>query len=327
MQPDTQSFSGATSSAVIAIDIGGTNLRMALVSSQGLILERLSLPCKIADGINPFLENIGHCAQTLMSSALTAAISIRAVGAGVPGATDNSGRVLSSVNLEPLIGFQLREWLSALLHLPAITLNDANAAAFAEMTYGAGRPFDSFIHFTLGTGVGSGLVLNKQVWTGRRGLAAEYGHATVEPLGRPCNCGNDGCLEQYASANGIILNAKEKLSQERTSSLAEHRQDMTAAQIASAAQNGDKVAIECFETAGHYLGIAAATAVNLLDLEAIIIGGGVADSFAFLEPAIASELQRRVYPSAREGIKVLKGELGDNAGLLGAAAAAWQLAT
>lgn len=309
------------------MDIGGTNLRMALVNRDGEVLQRLSLPCRIADGIKPFLKNISNCTQSLTDFASSSGVDIRAVGVGVPGSTDSSGRVMSSVNLAPLVDFHLSEWLSTTFNLPAVLLNDANAAAFAELTYGAGRPFASFIHFTLGTGVGSGLVLNKQVWTGRRGIAAEYGHATVEPVGRPCNCGNHGCLEQYASANGIILSAKEQLSKGRHSSLAEYTQDMTAAHIASAAKNGDKVAVECLETAGRYLGIAAATAVNLLDLEAIIIGGGVAESFAFLEPAISSELQRRAYPTAREGLMVLKGELGDNAGLLGAAAAAWQLAT
>lgn len=310
----------------MAIDIGGTNLRMALIRSDGLLLKRHSFSCRIADGLNQFLENISHGAQFISEFASTSEVSIRAVGAGVPGATDSSGRVVSSVNLAPLVGFHLREWLSSNWNIPAVLLNDANAAAFAELTYGAGRPFDSFIHFTLGTGVGSGLVLNKQVWTGRRGLAAEYGHATVEPFGRPCNCGNNGCLEQYASANGIILNAKEQLSRGKSSTLTDHADDITAAQIARAAQNGDNVAIESLESAGRYLGIAAASAVNLLDLEAIIIGGGVAESFSFLEPAISFELQRRAYPTAREGLMVIKGELGDDAGLLGAAAAAWQLA-
>ena len=326
MQPETESFSKTASSAVISIDIGGTNLRMALVSRDGAVLQRLSLPCKIADGIRPFLKNISNCAQSLADFASSSSVSIRAVGAGVPGSTDSSGRVISSVNLAPLVDFHLGEWLSTALSLPAVLLNDANAAAFAELTYGAGRPFASFIHFTLGTGVGSGLVLNKQVWTGRRGIAAEYGHATVDPEGRLCTCGNNGCLEQYASASGIVLSAQERLSKDRSSLLTENAESITAARIASAARNGDSVAIECFETAGRYLGIAAANAVNLLDLETVIIGGGVAESFSLLEPYIAAELQRRSYPTAREGLKVLKGELGDNAGLLGAAAAAWQLA-
>lgn len=325
MQPAVQSPPGTTSIAVMAIDIGGTNLRMALVSHEGFILKRLSMPCSIADGIDQLLANIGNCAQTLTDFASATAVSIRAVGAGVPGAADSFGRVISSVNLAPLVGFNLREWLSTTVHLPSIMLNDANAAAFAELTYGAGRPFDSFIHFTLGTGVGSGLVLDKQVWAGRRGIAAEYGHATVEPDGRLCNCGNHGCLEQYASANGIVLSARELLLKGRNSSLADQAESITAVQIASAALTGDSVAVECLGIAGRYLGIAAATAVNLLDLEAIIIGGGVAESFTLLEPFISAELQRRAYPSARDGLMVLKGELGDNAGLLGAAAAAWQL--
>jgi glucokinase len=243
----------------------------------------------------------------------------------VPGSADSSGKVISSVNLAPLDGFQLREWLATNLKLPAVLLNDANAAAIAEMKYGAGRPFDSFLHFTLGTGVGSGLVLDKTIWTGRRGIAAEYGHATVEIEGRLCNCGNNGCLEQYASATGITITAREELLKGRRSMLAELAGIITAADIASAAGNGDSLGVECLEMAGRYLGIAAAAAVNLLNLQAIIIGGGVAESFAFLEPAISAELQKRVYPPFREDLMVLKGELGDNAGLLGAAAAAWQL--
>lgn len=325
MQPAAISSPKDTSLAVIAIDIGGTNLRMALVRSDGSVLQRLAIPCRITDGIGTFLDSISSCARTLTDLASASAVSISAVGAGVPGVTDNSGRVVSSVNLAPLVGFNLRTWFSTTLNVPAILLNDANAAAYAELAYGAGRNFDSFIHFTLGTGVGSGLVLNKQVWTGKRGIAAEYGHATVEPIGRPCNCGNNGCLEQYASASGIVLSAKELMSKGRSSLLAEHGERITATQIANAAWSGDSVAVECLETAGRYLGIAAATAVNLLDLEAVIIGGGVAKSFALLEPYISAELQRRVYPTAREGLVVLQGELGDNAGLLGAAAAAWQL--
>lgn len=325
MQPDAQSRSKDASSAVMAIDIGGTNLRLALVSSEGIILKRLSKPCRIADGIDRFLADLSDGAQALADFAATTAISIRAVGAGVPGATDSYGRVLSSVNLAPLVGFNLQDWLSATVRQPAIMLNDANAAAFAELTYGAGRPFDSFLHFTLGTGVGSGLVLDKRVWSGRRGIAAEYGHATVEHDGRVCNCGNHGCLEQYASASGIVLSAMELLSKGRDSSLAASADSITAAEIASAALAGDSVAVECLEMAGRYLGIAAANAVNLLDLEAVIIGGGVAESFTLLGPYISAELQKRAFPATREGLLVLKGELGDNAGLLGAAAAAWQL--
>lgn len=310
---------------MLAIDIGGTNLRMALVSSDGIVLKRHSLPCRIADGINHFLETISNCAKTITDFASASAISIKAVGAGVPGSTDSSGKVISSVNLTPLAGFPLQGWLTTALGLPAVLLNDANAAAFAELTYGAGRPFESFLHFTLGTGVGSGLVLNKKVWAGRRGIAAEYGHATVESQGRLCNCGNNGCLEQYASATGIVKSANELLSRCRRSILADQAENLTAASISRAAQLGDSVALECLEIAGRYIGIAAAAAVNLLDLEAIIIGGGVAESFALIKPAISAELDRRVLPEAREGLTVLQGELGDNAGLLGAAAAAWQL--
>jgi glucokinase len=314
--------------ACIAMDIGGTNIRLALFAADGSILHRLAAPCGISAGIDPFLQNISAAVAKLVGLATDSGIMVTAVGAGVPGLIDSSGKVISSVNLQPLDGFNLKQWLESSTDLPATVLNDANAAAVAEATYGAGRPFQSLLHFTLGTGVGSGLILNNSLWTGSGGVAAEYGHGTVEPDGHPCPCGNRGCLEQYASATAIVRQVKEKIAAGGMSSLKNIKDgSVSAADVAAAAANGDRLAAECFATAGRYLGIASATAVNLLNPEAIIIGGGVAASFKLLAPAIRSEIDSRAFAAAAAGVKLLPGELGDNAGLLGAAAAAWQLAT
>lgn len=313
--------------ACMAMDIGGTNIRMALVARDGAILERSAYLCRTDAGLDTFLQTISATATKLMSHAAHHAIKIITVGAGVPGLIKNNGTIISSVNLKPLDNFNLQQWLENSLNLPAIIINDANAAAVAEYTYGAGRPFRSLLHFTLGTGVGSGLILNGNLWTGSDGIAAEYGHATVEPEGVPCTCGNRGCLEQYASATAITRLAKERMISGSRSSLSTlPLETVSAADVACAAANGDSLALECYATAGRYLGISSATAVNMLNLDAVIIGGGVAASFALLAPVIRSELHSRAFATAVARIKLLPSELGDNAGLMGAAAAAWKLA-
>ena len=323
MDFDTSKF---TDSAVIAIDIGGTSIKAGLCSSTGEIIFRGSRRCTIANGLSHFLETVENLVSELIHYSSDCAKIIVGVGAAVPGIADPSGVVRSSINLAPLVGFNLRNWLQSTLMVPAAMLNDANAAAYAEMAYGAGKRFDSFLHFTLGTGVGSGLVLNREVWTGKRGIAAEYGHATVEADGRVCNCGNHGCLEQYSSATGIVLTAKEYLENGVDSSLKRFNQnELNAEIIAMEALNGDQVSQLAYQMAGKYIGLAAASAVNLLDLEAVVIGGGVSESFELIKDAINCELQLRVFPEAREGIKVCKSELGNDAGVLGAAAAAWSL--
>ncbi|NVN99056.1 MAG: ROK family protein [Geobacteraceae bacterium] len=312
--------------AVISMDIGGTNLRLALVLSDGEVIVRLQSPCRIGEGRMQFLENICMEYEKIRQFAENAKIRIVAVGAGVPGLIDNSGEILSSVNLKPLNGFNLKEWLSLTFTLPAITLNDANAAAVAEHSHGAGRSFSSLLHLTLGTGVGSGLILDNRLWTGVDGVAAEYGHLTVEPDGRLCQCGNHGCLEQYASSTAITLTAIEKMKSGSVTQLMDiATANLESSDVAKAAYNGDRLALECFEEAGRYLGIAAAGAVNLLNPEAIILGGGVAASFDLLVPAIMKEIKGRAFEIPAARVKLLKGELGDNAGIIGAAATAFCL--
>ncbi len=309
------------------MDIGGTNIRLALIAKDGSILQRSGSPCKMDAGLDTFLQTISSAAAKLIGHAAQSGIKVVAVGAGVPGLIASSGTIISSVNLQPLGGFNLQQWLGHELKLPVTTLNDANAAAVAEQTYGAGRPFGSLLHFTLGTGVGSGLILNGKLWTGSDGFAAEYGHATVEPDGHLCSCGNHGCLEQYASATAITRLAKANILAGRKSVLTDlPLATVSAADVSAAAAGGDIVASECLATAGRYLGIASATAVNLLNLDAIIVGGGVAASFALLAPAIRKELHTRAFAAAVTRVALLPGELGDNAGIMGAAAAAWKLA-
>ncbi len=310
----------------LALDIGGTNVRLGLVTRNGSIVARRRIPCIIGTGIEPFLASLRMEIDGLRREAGERGEVLLALGGGVPGLIDSRGVILSSVNLQPMENCNLRSSLEDVSALPVTLLNDANAAALAEASYGAGRPFASLLHFTLGTGVGSGLILNGKLWTGIDGVAAEYGHATVEPRGLPCPCGNRGCLEQYASATALARMAREGIRSGAKTSLSSGTGRLPdAEELARAARNGDRLALSCFAVAGRYLGIASATAVNLLNLEAIVIGGGVAQSFALLAPHVVEEIGRRAFRVTAERVQVLKGELGDDAGLLGAAAAAWQM--
>jgi len=306
------------------MDIGGTNSRMALVTGEGEVVERVQSLCRIQEGLTIFLEAIREDYAHVRKRALEDGLEIVAVGVAVPGLIDRLGTVISSVNLQPLEGFNLQQWLASFSRIPAVIMNDANAAAMAEKSFGAGRPFSSLVHITLGTGVGSGLILDNSLWRGIDGVASEMGHVTVEPDGLLCPCGNRGCLQQYASAPAIVNFATEQVGRGVQSLLAGiERQSLTAADVAAAAHGGDQLALDCFSRAGRYLGIACSSVVNMLNLEAIIVGGGVAESFALFAPAIRRELAARVLhlPAAR--LELLKGELGDNAGIIGGAAAAF----
>ncbi|HEY6838656.1 MAG TPA: ROK family protein, partial [Geobacteraceae bacterium] len=266
--------------AVVGIDLGGTNLRFALVRAEGAIVKRLRQPTSIHEGWESLLGRLAAGVAQLAEEAAAEGITVEGVGIGVPGLIGSDGFVHSSVNLLPLEGRNIGEALKRSTGFPVVAANDANAIAFGEKMYGAGRGFSSFLMFTIGTGIGSGLVLDGRLWKGRDGFAAEYGHATVEPDGLDCGCGNHGCLERYASATAIVDCVTKELRRGRESSLAAIPEtDLSAEHVAEAASAGDELARSVYVRAGRYLGVAAASAVSLLNLEAIILGGGVAASF------------------------------------------------
>lgn len=314
--------------AYIGIDVGGTNLRFALVDESGGVALRKRQSTDIGLGSDSFLQRLVGGIHDMSTAAEAAGCDVRAVGLGIPGLIDNSGLLLSSVNLQPIEKLNISRLVAQATGLPVIAVNDANAAAFGEKMYGAGRDFASMLLLTLGTGVGSGLVLNGAVWSGIDGVAAEYGHATVEPDGLPCPCGNRGCLEQYASATALVNAALKALAKEPNGLLATDYPDgITAERIAAAALQGDPLARSLYHDAGRYLGIAGATIVNLLNLEAIVLAGGVAASFDLLVAPMQQEILTRAFPVPARRVRILKGELGDDAGLIGAGSLAARLAT
>lgn len=287
----------------IGVDIGGTNLRGALVSAGGEILQRFRMLSVIHEGREPFLSRLQLGLEGLMATAASLGLSVGGVGVGVPGLIDRQGVVHSSVNMPALEGLGLREQLESQLKLPVRCANDANLIALGEAHYGVGLGLDSMLVVTIGTGLGSGLLLNRRLWEGSNGFAAEFGHVTVEPEGFSCPCGNRGCLEQYVSATAL-----RRLSG-----------GLEAAELAQLARDGDHDAQQLFRQLGRHLGIAVAGLLNVLNLDGIVIGGGVSASFDLFQVPLEDELRQRTFAQILAGVSVRQAVLGDDAGLLGAA--------
>lgn len=289
----------------IGVDVGGTNLRLAFTGRDGTVLGRLSQATGGVSGCAPFLARLVSAVARVKAEAEAGGRRVAAVGVGIPGLVSSDGVIRSSVSFSALEGVNLARELSHGTGLPVLVQNDANACAIGEQRFGAGRGYGSWLMVTIGTGVGAALVLNGKLWTGADGLAGEFGHVTVDPEGRPCGCGNRGCLEQYASATAIANG------------------NGGSAAVARRAMLGDAGAMARFEEAGRHLGLAAAGVLNLLNLEAIMLGGGGAESFELLAPPMRREIAARALAIAAGRARVEKGALGADAGVVGAAATAF----
>lgn len=287
----------------VGVDIGGTNMRGALVSPAGEVLDRFRLKSFIVDGSEPFLVRLTEAIVTLITGAEKKGIQIKGVGLGVPGLIGTDGMIHSSVNLRPLEGLNLSDILSFRLQLPVVSANDANLIALGEAYAGAGRGMKSLVVVTIGTGLGSGLILDGRLWTGVGGFAAELGHITVEPEGILCPCGNRGCLEQYVSAAALSRYGSERSPEE----------------LALQARAGEPAACAAFENIGYWLGTALSGLVNTLNLDGIVIGGGVAAGYDLFAPVLLSTMQQRTFPQMIKQVKLCKSSLGDDAGLIGGA--------
>jgi glucokinase len=306
--------------AVIGIDLGGTNCRAALVLPNGRTTGNRRMATRIGQGFEGFLQRLTDFCVEILATATKEGLSVGAIGLGTPGVIGADGMVHASPNLPQLVDMPLVEQLQERLHLPVTLINDANAIGWGEGRYGAGRGFASFLTVTLGTGVGGGLILGDRLWLGADGAAGEIGHVMVEAQGRPCGCGSRGCLEQYASARGIVRTVQELLAAGHCGELARvPRRSLSSRLVGEAARRGDSVALAALEEAGRRLGQVLAGVTNLLNLDAVIITGGPAESLDLMRPALSAELQVRAFAVPRQRLVVLRGELGDDAGILGAA--------
>lgn len=311
-----------TTELVCAVDLGGTNLRAANIDSSGRIHERVKFQTPDSDKAEDIVDAVVAAVDHCEAEAAKRDARIETVSVVVPGSVHAETRVIvNAPNVPAIVDFGLAEALEAKLHRSVLIENDANAAALGEMWQGAARGFRTIVCLTLGTGVGSGIVLNGELWRGADGTAGEIGHTSVDPFGGvQCKCGNIGCLEVCASATAIVRMTREGLATHSGSGLNSIPFDqVTAKTVAEAAASGDEFAREIFERMGTYLGIAAANIVNTLNPEMIVIGGGVSAAFDLFDSVARAEMLRRAFPVPAARCQIVSAECGDDAGLLGAA--------
>ncbi len=315
----------------IGVDLGGTNLRIAAVDEGGKLLSKTELETGVALGREHVVDDLCQATEA-MQARYKGVAKLYGIGVGVPGLIDSeSGRLLESPNLPGWENYDVKGDIERRLGTSVILENDANAAALGEQWLGAGRDFESMCMYTLGTGVGGGVVLNGNIWRGWNGMAGELGHCNVEPGGHPCKCGSQGCLEQYASAKAVVRMAREALVDGAASQLPAG-EEFDGRVVYECAMRGDAVAIRVFERAGRALGLAIANMVNALNLPLYVIGGGVSRAWDAFSPALFAEVRRRSFiydgTTSEDGTgvggrqrttRIMPAILGGNGGLYGAA--------
>ncbi len=305
---------------VFAADVGGTHLRAAVVDRSGNILYRLKQDTPRTNSADDFVQALVESVEECRNQVLQDDGDFSVGCVAVPGTVrPGEGSILTMPNLRCLEGFELKAALNREFGFSTIVENDANAAAVGEMWLGAARGFQTIVCVTLGTGVGGGIILEGELWRGIEGAAGEIGHIGVDPFGGVyCACGSQGCLEVYGSATAIVRMARESSAMYPDTSL-KLAESISAEAIYEAGLDGDQLALEIFQRMGEHLGVGLATLVNLIDPEIIVIAGGVAGSWQLFERPMRQQFMERAFPGPAKHVKITRAELGDNAGLLGAA--------
>ncbi|MGB3312030.1 MAG: ROK family protein [Nodosilinea sp.] len=288
---------------VIGVDLGGSAIKLGRFTQAGACLTDLSVPTP-----QPSTPEAVIAAMAAAIATLDPNHEAVAIGVGTPGPADAAGRIARvAINLAGWHDVPIADWLEAATGRSVVVANDANCAGLGEAWLGAGRAFKDVLTLTLGTGVGGAIILGGQLFVGRQGTAGELGLITLNPDGPPCNSGNQGSLEQHCSVQAI-----------------RRETGLTPAALYDKAKAGDQAAIAFWQTYGRWLGAGIASLVYVLTPEAVIIGGGISAAAELFLPTVLGELETRVLPSSREGMQVLVAELGNQAGMVGAARLAFQ---
>lgn len=301
------------------VDIGGTTVKLGLFITEGNLLEKWEIVTNKENHGASILGDIATSIKEKMEEKAIKTEEISGIGIGVPGPVTDDGTVLKCANLGWDV-FNVAEEVVSLTGVQNVKVgNDANVAALGEMWKGGGRGFKSLVMVTLGTGVGGGVIINNKMLTGSKGAAGEIGHIMVnyeEP--DTCGCGKRGCLEQYASATGIVKEAKRMLARVETPSKLREIENFTAKDIFDLAKEGDEVAKDSVEQLGWYLGLACAQIAQVVDPEAFVIGGGVSRAGEILTEVIKKNYSDKVMFALKERTFTLA-TLGNDAGIYGSA--------
>ncbi|MDD5853016.1 MAG: ROK family glucokinase [Lachnospiraceae bacterium] len=299
------------------VDVGGTTIKMGLFDLDGNVLDKWEIKTRTENGGVNVLPDIAEAIKAKISEKAIAKEDVVGVGIGVPGPVDDNGVVYKCVNLGWGV-LNINEELGKLLDMPVKGGNDANVAALGEMWKGGGQGFESIVVVTLGTGVGGGIIMNGKILTGAKGAAGEIGHIHVDDNEKDvCGCGNSGCLEQFASATGIVRLANRALEATDKKTVLKAG-EVSAKDVWDAVKAGDEVAIEIAEKFGQYLGKGLAAVAGVINPEAFVIGGGVSKAGTILLDYIQKNYTPYVFHASRD-VKFTLATLGNDAGIYGAA--------
>jgi len=302
----------------IGIDLGGTNIAAGLVDERGKIVDKASLPTLLGRSYDEIVADMGRVAKMLIEKNSLTVEDIKYIGIGAPGVLDNKSGLATDNSNFKWKNFPLREKLQKHIDRPVYMGNDANVAAWAEFVSGCGKGSENFVMLTLGTGVGGGIILNGRLHSGSHNIGAEIGHTVFKVGGNKCGCGNYGCLEAYCSATALIKRAEEEVKNAPASYLAtvEH---IDAKSVCDGAKAGDELCRRLFDEYVSNLAQGIASIVNFLDPDVIALGGGVANAGDFLLEPLRREFPKYVTFSEMQNTKILKAEMGNDAGIIGAA--------
>ena len=298
----------------IGIELCGTKLRAATVDNEGVIRERREEPLEAEH----LIDQVSRVVKGLQQPSN----NIGAVGIAIPGLVNRqTDRVIASNYLPGPIRENLHEEAMKATGLRVELENDANAAAYGEYKIGAGRGSRDLFYITIGEGIGGAIILDGKLWIGASGLAGEVGHITIDTEGDECICGNTGCLETVASAPNIVRRANERLNRDSTSSLSKlaMNKDFTAGDLAREAKEGDDFSLMMIERTGKYIGTGVASVINLLNIERIVLGGGVMQAGELILNPIIQEAKRRAFQPCFEATEIVVAALGKDAATIGVA--------
>ena len=302
---------------VFGVDVGGTTVKLGLFDPEGEVKEKWEIPTRKEDNGDHIIADIAESIKEKMSANSIDRMDVVGVGIGVPGPVKEDGTVLLAANLgwgKKNITMELGE----LLRVPVMAGNDANVAALGEMWRGGGRGYKNMVAVTLGTGVGGGIIIGGKIVSGSTGAGGEIGHIHLEDEEpAACGCGGHGCLEQYASATGVVRIAKKKLAFSDKASVLRDR-EITAKDIWDAVKEGDELAIEVAKVYGEYLGKGLAAVANVVNPDIFVIGGGVSKAGEVLIDYMKPYFEKYVFPGAKN-VKFALAVLGNDAGIYGAA--------
>ena len=299
------------------VDVGGTTVKLGLFSEAGELLEKWEIPTRTENSGAAILPDIADAVAACVTRHNIADADLLGIGIGVPGPVAGDGTVNRCVNLNWGI-FNLHEALGALTGLPVKAGNDANCAALGEYWKGGGMGCSSALFVTLGTGIGGGVILDGKILGGAHGVGGEIGHITVSaPDKHPCTCGKRGCIEQYASANGIVRVTRERLALTDAASTLRSYETLTCKDVFDAASGGDRFAKETLELVFDYLGEALASACCVCDPERIILGGGVSKAGPYLLEMVQRHFEMHMFHACK-GTEFSLAALGNDAGMYGA---------